>query len=298
MRDSLSNSRISDTTKPKGYVFNIESLPLNSQKKSSLTMFLSVLRFFIFMLTFVIFTWSCTSKRKLVYFQGNIGSIGANKNYNPLLKTDDILSITVMGADADAIKPFNIPVSAINQNNGGYSAGTSPPPGYLIDTEGNVDFPVIGKIKLAGLSRSLAIDSLKKALLPYLSKPTILVRILNYKVTVLGEVRNPGTFTIPNERITLPEALGIAGDLLITGVRKNVLVIRETEGKKAEIRVDLTSNELFSSPAYYLSQNDVVYVEPNRAKVNSSSVNAANVSLVVSVISLLVTLGVLFTLPK
>jgi polysaccharide export outer membrane protein len=238
---------------------------------------------------------SCTNKNKLIYFQGTINTSEANKSYSPILKTDDILSITVMGLDADAIRPFNLPVHSINQNIGGYAQGAPTPPGYLIDEEGNIDFPVIGKIRLAGLSRSLAIDTLKKLINPYLSQPTILLRILNYKITVLGEVRNPGTFTIPNERVTLLEALGIAGDLNITAVRKNVLVVRDVNGKKTEYRIDLTSKELFSSPVYYLSQNDVVYVEPNRAKINSSVVNTANISLVVSVISLLVTMSILFT---
>ncbi len=245
----------------------------------------------------MMFFASCTSKKKLVYFNSKdtINSEAVNKSYNPVLKTDDILSITVLGLDPEAIKPFNIPVNSVNQSMGGYSQGAPTPQGYLIDTEGNVDFPVAGKIKLAGLSRSAAIDTLKNRLKPYLTQPTVLVRILNYKVTVLGEVRNPGTFTIPNERITLPEALGIAGDLLITGVRKNVLVIRDVDGKKTETRVNLTSKELFSSPVYYLSQNDLVYVEPNRAKINSSVVNTGNISLVVSIVSLLVTMAVLLT---
>jgi polysaccharide biosynthesis/export protein len=240
---------------------------------------------------------ACTSKKKLIYFNTSeaISGSEANKSYNPVLKTDDILSITVLGLDPDAIKPFNIPVTNTSQNMGGYTQGTPSQPGYLIDEEGNVDFPVVGKIKLAGLSRGVAIDTIKNRLKPYLTQSTLLIRILNYKVTVLGEVRNPGTFTIPNERITLPEALGIAGDLLITGVRKNVLVIRDVEGKKTETRVDLTSKALFSSPVYYLSQNDVVYVEPNRAKINSSVVNTGNISLVVSIVSLLVTMAVLLT---
>jgi polysaccharide export outer membrane protein len=199
-----------------------------------------------------------------------------------------------MGIDADAIKPFNIPVYNLNQNVGSYSQGYPTPPGYLIDSEGRIDFPVIGKIKLAGLTRAAAIDTIKKQLNPFLTKHTVLLRILNYKITVLGEVRNPGTFTIPNERITLPEALGIAGDLLITGVRKNVIVIREVEGKKTETIFDLTSKEIFSSPVYYLSQNDVVYVQPNRAKINSSVVNAANISLIISVVSLFITMVILF----
>lgn len=251
------------------------------------------LRIFL-LFSIIVFYPSCTSKKNLIYFQGDVSNSDV-RNYNPTLKSDDILSITVMGLDADAIKPFNISLTNISQNLGGYTQGAPTPPGYLIDTEGNIDFPVVGKVKLAGLSRSAAIDTIKSKLTPYLNKPTVLLRILNYKVTVLGEVRNPGTFTIPNERITLPEALGIAGDLLITGVRKNVLVIRDMDGKKVETRVDLTSKDLFNSPVFYLQQNDVVYVQPNRAKINSSVVNTANISLVVSVISLLVTMAVLFT---
>lgn len=248
-----------------------------------------------FFLTFLIsvFIVSCTHKKNLIYFQGNLSDSDTNKSYNPVLKTDDILSITVLGIDPEAIKPFNIPLSNISQNIGGYSQGTPTPPGYLIDAEGNIDFPVIGKIKLAGLSRSDAMETLKRQLKTYLTNPTIILRILNFKVTVLGEVRNPGTYTIPNERITLLEALGIAGDLNITGLRKNVLVIRDVDGKKTEYRVDLRSKELFSSKVYYLSQNDVVYVEPNRAKINSSVVNPANVSLVISLISLLITMVIL-----
>lgn len=241
----------------------------------------------------ILSTISCTHKKNMIYFQGKLGNAEMNKSNNPLLKSDDLLSITVLGIDEQAIKPFNLPLANNNQNNGGYAQGAPSPIGYLIDSEGNIDFPVIGKIKLSGLTRSAAIDILKEQLKPYLNNPTILIRILNYKITVLGEVRNPGTFTIPNERITLLEAIGIAGDLQITGVRKNVLVIRDSEGKKTETRVDLTTNELFSSPVYYLQQNDVVYVEPNRAKVNSSVVNTANVSLVISVISLFITMAVL-----
>lgn len=249
----------------------------------------------IFLLfTATLFLDACTHKKNLIYFQGNLPTTESNKNYNPILKTDDLISITVMGMDELATKPFNLPLTIINQGVGGYNQGAPTPPGYLIDPEGNIDFPVIGKIKLSGLTRSAAIDLIKEQLKPYLSNPTILLRILNYKITVLGEVRNPGTFTIPNERVTLPEAIGIAGDLQITGVRNNVLVIRDVDGKKTETRVDLTKKEVFSSPAFYLQQNDVVYVEPNRAKINSSVVNTSNVSLVVSVISLLITMVVLF----
>ncbi|HWY11244.1 MAG TPA: polysaccharide biosynthesis/export family protein [Bacteroidia bacterium] len=239
----------------------------------------------------------CANKKSLIYFQGNIANSEANKNYTPVLRPDDILSITVIGLDEQAVKPFNLPNPSANQaGNGSYGQlGQSVAVGYLLDADGNIDFPVLGKLKLGGLTRTDAIEYIKEQLKPFLSNPTILLRILNYKITVLGEVKNPGTFTIPNERITLPQALGIAGDLNITGVRKNILVIREVDGKKTETRVDLTSKDVYNSPVYYLQQNDVVYVQPNRVKLNSSAVSAANIGLVVSVISLIVTVSVLLT---
>lgn len=247
----------------------------------------------LIILSLIIFS-NCTTRKNLTYFQGSLSSTEANKNYTPTLKPDDILSVTIIGLDVEAVKPFNLPIENSRQNIGGYTQGNPTPPGYLISNDGNIDFPVIGKIKLGGLTREEATELLKEKLRPYLTNPTILIKILNYKITVLGDVRNPGTFTIPNERITILEAIGIAGDLNITGLRKNVLVIRETDGKRTEALVDLTSKELFSSPVFYLQQNDVVYVEPNRAKRNSSIVNTANVSLAISVISLFVTMAILF----
>ncbi len=231
----------------------------------------------------------------MIYFQGGMPSAENNKNYTPLFRTDDFLYITVLSIDGEAVKPFNLPPPSLTSQQGGYTQGAPSTSGYLVDSDGNIDFPVIGKIKLAGLNRMQAIELLKNKLQVYINNPTVQIRILNYKVTVLGEVRNPGSFNIPNERITILEALGVAGDLNITATRKNILVIRDVDGKKTETKIDLTSKELFASPVYYLQQNDVVYVEPNRAKINSAVVNASNVGIVISVISLLTTLTVLLS---
>lgn len=253
-------------------------------------------QWFSFLVLIIVFANSCTSPKKLIYFQGSIPNSEANKNYNPLLKPDDLLSITIVAQDQEAIKPFNLPAYTLYGNNiGGYAQGAPTPPGYLIDADGNIDFPIIGKLKVSGLTRTAAVDLIKENLKPYLVNPTVLIRILNYKVTVLGEVKNPGTFTIPNERVTLLEAIGIAGDLQITGRRKNVLVIRENDGKKTEYKVDLTSKDLFNSPVYYLTQNDVVYVEPNRARINSSVINPANAGIVISAVSLIISVIVLIS---
>lgn len=227
---------------------------------------------------------SCTLRKKMIYFQDDLNGLETYKNYNPVFHTDDIISITVMGMDPETVKPFNLPLSSSSQTNSANSSG------YLVDAEGNIDFPIIGKIKVAGLSRGVVIDSLKNKLKPYLTHPSILIRILNFKVTVLGEVHFPGTFTIPNERITLPEAIGLAGDLLISGKRRNVLVIRDEQGIKTKYIVDLTSKQLFTSPVYYLNQNDVVYVEPNQTRLNSTAINPQNAALMVTVITFILTI--------
>lgn len=240
---------------------------------------------------------SCTNKNKLIYFNSKnaMASSEANKNYTPVLKSDDFISVNVMGLDEVAVKPFNLPVTVYNNAMSGYTSGVPSTQGYLIDAEGNIDFPVIGKIKLGGLNRNEATEVLKEKLKQYVNNPTVLIRILNFKVTVLGEVRNPGTFNIPNERITLLEAIGLSGDLNITAVRKNVLVVRDVDGKKTEYRVDLTAKDLFASPVYYLNQNDVVYVQPNRAKINSSVINPANAGIIISAVSLVISVIVLIT---
>ncbi|MFH1004421.1 MAG: polysaccharide biosynthesis/export family protein [Bacteroidota bacterium] len=235
---------------------------------------------------------SCASKKEVVYFQDTIGTTktDSTNNYNPVFRTGDFLSINVTGLDPEAVKPFNFISSPMIAQ--GYVTGSPEPYGYLIDSNGMIDFPVLGKIKMAGSNRMEATALLKKKLEVYVPNPIIIMRILNFKVTVLGDVQKPGTFLIPNERITLLEVLGLAGDMNITGKRTNVLVIRDVDGKKTETRIDLTSKEIFTSPVYYLSQNDVVYVEPNRAKRNSSMVSPS-VQVFLSIVSLILTTMIL-----
>jgi polysaccharide export outer membrane protein len=257
-------------------------------------MFKSNINVYFLLVFFSVLTISCGNKKKLIYFQGAIENSTNNRFFAPTLQVDDIVSILITDFDQEAVKPFNLPQNSTSAIGGaGYSTGMPAPPGYLIAPDSTVDFPIIGKIKIAGLNREETIKLLKDKLNPYLKNPSVQLRILNFKITVLGEVRNPGTFTIPNERINILEAIGLSGDLLISGIRKNVLVIRNIDGVKKEFRVDLTSNKLFSSPVFYLIQNDIVYVEPNRAKINSSTVNTTNIGLIVSVMSLLVTMTVL-----
>ena len=242
------------------------------------------------LLTLPLYLYSCASRKNLVYFQESTEATGTvlTNSYTPKFKPDDFLFIVVYGADDNSVKPFNLPLSN-NVTNRGYSVGAPANQGFLINEKGEIDFPILGTIKIGGLDRSQAIELLKEKIKPYINNPIINIQIQNFKITVLGEVRNPGTFTIPNERITLLEAIGLAGDLNITGVRNNVLVIREENGQKKEFKIDLTTKEVFNSPAYYLNQNDVVYVQPNQAKANSSIISAAS-SVFISSATLLITM--------
>jgi polysaccharide export outer membrane protein len=146
---------------------------------------------------------------------------------------------------------------------------------------------------VGGLNRTQAIELLTEKLKPFLNAPNIQIRISNYKITVLGDVKTPGTFNIPNERITILEAIGLAGDLNITAKRTDIQVIRDKNGQKTNYLIDLTKSDFFASPAYFLEQNDVVYVKPNKVKINSGALNPSNAGIIISAISLLITMAIL-----
>ncbi len=230
---------------------------------------------------------SCASKKNVIYFQDSEKLSNDRISNLVIFQKDDFLSITVFGVDENTSKLFNTPQLSGSMNKG-YSNGSPSMQGYLIDSEGEIDFPVIGKIKIAGLNRNQAIDSLKSKLKDYIKNPVINFQIQNFKITILGEVKNPGTYTIPNERLTLIEALGLAGDLTINAVRKNIKIIREENGMKNEYIIDIRSKYFLNSPLYYLKQNDIVYVTPNQAKINSSNVSTS-AGVFISVSSLIIT---------
>lgn len=229
---------------------------------------------------------SCASRKDLVYFQQDSTALNTAYELNaPKLQPGDILTISITADDIRATEPFN----QINAYQTGTPQNANPfLPTYAVDNEGYIDFPKIGKIRIAGQTRTQAVNSIREEVGKYIINPGVNMTIRNFKVTVLGEVIKPGTYNIDNDRITLLEALGLAGDLTINGVRKNVLVIREQNGKKSEYRVDLTKREALNSPVYYLAQNDVVYVEPNGAKIQSSKYTQ-NTSIFVSIASVVIT---------
>lgn len=219
---------------------------------------------------------SCATKEEVVYFNGmnsSDNSIGLD-SYSPTYHVDDQLIIIVNALDPEAAKPFNKVSVSVTQDMA-EARGRERLQTYRIDSEGYINFPVLGKIKLSGLNREQATNLLQNKLIDYIKDPIVDIQTTNYKITVIGEVNRPGTYTATNERITLLEALAMAGDLTIYGERENVLVIQDYDGKKTYTRVNLKSDDLFSSPVYYLSQNDVVYVEPNKTQAKASSIGAS-----------------------
>jgi polysaccharide export outer membrane protein len=183
---------------------------------------------------------------------------------DPVIMPDDILSVTLTTIDPSTTIPVNqapsVPVSTSAQ---GVPTAV---PGLLVDKDGNISMPILGTMKVAGLTTFAAKAVVKKRAEQFYKEPDVQLRFANYSITVLGEVQHPGAFVIPTEKVSVLDALGLAGDLTIYGRRENVLVIREVDGKKAMARLDLNSSDIFKSPYFYLKQNDVVYVEPNKNK--------------------------------
>ena len=236
----------------------------------------------------IILISSCASRKEVVYFQdtGNFETLVNNNSFVSKFKVDDLVSIHVSSLNSEASAPFNL--IRVAQEGGSQAQSVD----YLVDQAGEIDFPVIGKLRIEGLSPDELRVLLRDKLSDYLKDPIINIRLRNFTVTILGEVRTPGTYPVNGEQITILEAIGFAGDLTNRGVRENVLVIRDFNGTKVYTRLDLTSKNMVKSPVYYLTQNDVVYVEPNKSAIRSSSINS-NTSISISIASLLITSSIL-----
>lgn len=227
---------------------------------------------------------SCTPSKDVVYFQdaNQFETLVDNNTSNTKFKVDDLVSIYVSVLDPEASAPFNL-------FRGGQEGGMRPEQvDYLVDKNGEIDFPVIGKIKIAGLSPSETQKLLEDKLADYLVNPIINIRIKNFTVTILGAVTRPGTYPVNGEQITIMEALGYAGDITIKGRKDNIMVIRDFDGTKVYNRINLNHKDALKSPVYYLTQNDVVYVEPNKSGKTASSLDQ-RASIAVSIISVLIT---------
>jgi polysaccharide export outer membrane protein len=226
---------------------------------------------------------SCGSTKNVPYFQdvkqlGNSTLPATAVFKEPTIQPDDILSISIFTIDPNTSMVVNqVGSQAISNSATGGAAtalsATQPTAGFLVDKNGEIELSIIGKVRLAGLTTSAAKDLIReKAALNY-KDPNVQVRFSNFKVTILGEVGKPASYSIPNEKVTVLDALGLAGDLTIYGKRENVLLIRDNNGEKQFARLNLNSADIFNSPFYYLKQNDVLYIEPNKGK--AASLNAA-----------------------
>lgn len=250
----------------------------------------NILKFLVVILLAFQFS-SCVNTRKATYFNdvGNTSFLENFKNLEPILHENDILSIAVSSLNPEAAEIFNVANLTATQTSSS-TGTTTQASGYLIDREGFIRFPLLGKLQAAGKTKKELREEITKQLVDkkLLLEPIVDVRYLNYKVSVLGEVRNPSVLTIPNEKVTILEALGLAGDLTIYSKRDNVLLIREEDGVKKTHRIDLTTDEIFTSPFYYLKSNDVIYVQPNKSKVASASRTTQWLPVVISALSLLI----------
>lgn len=252
------------------------------------------LQFCAFLCAVAIFS-SCVSSKNIPYFQ-DIQTVNQAQLENaapftePVIQTDDILSINVFTLNPQTGLVIN--QAAATPLLGGSSTtalAQQQTTGFLVDKNGEIELALVGKVKVAGLTTYQARELVREKVSVFYKEPNVQLRFANFKVSVLGEVNLPSAYTLPNEKVSILDALSLAGDLTIYGRRENVLIVRDNNGKKEFARLNLNSSEIFSSPFYYLKQNDVIYVEPNKRKVSASnSAQIQTIGVIASVISVIV----------
>lgn len=241
---------------------------------------------------------SCQSSKHITYLQDvpEHYSEKINDSYESKIKNDDLIAIMVNSRDIELAQMFNLPM--VSYQTGTKISGQNMVLGYLVDRQGNIDFPLLGSIHVAGMTRNELTSYIKSQLIEkgLVNDPIVTVQYLNYQVSVIGEVTRPGSFEVSSDRITIFDALSQAGDLTIYGLRDKVKVIREENGRRTVATVNLLTDEILTSPYYYLQQNDVVYVEPNKAKAGQREINsnrtigtfASVISVVLSILAFIV----------
>ena len=234
-----------------------------------------------YLLPLVLLFNSCSSYKQTAYFQ-DVNRLVITKekvtNYQaPTIQPEDMLSISISSMNPESSAVFNFasnPVSGISDNIGG----------YLVDQKEEIQLPVIGSFKTQGLTTAALKEQITTKLIPYLKEPVVIVKLINFKISVMGDVAHPGLFKIQSERLTIPEALSLAGDLNMTALRQ-ILIIREKDGERQYVTVDMTKKSLFNSPYYYLRNNDVVYVEAGKSKDPVIGQTYQKIGLALSVLS-------------
>jgi len=247
---------------------------------------------------------SCSTPKNVTYFQDIPDTLQQKMvelaTYNtPVIQPDDILQVSIQTLDPGATALLGAQgtaswSTAATNAPGGItsSSGATPVAGYLVDKEGYVVLPLIGKVMAKGKTTDQIRDEIRSKAAEFYKDPVVAVRFANFKVTVLGEVARPSTYVMPNERVSLLDAIGIAGDLTIYGKRENVLLIRDNNGKKEFARFNLNNSSIFTSPYFYLRQGDVVYVEPNKSKVATTDIaQVRRLSILATALSLLIVIA-------
>ena len=212
---------------------------------------------------------SCGNSKKIIYFK-DVQDVPHTTNTIPFedmrIRPGDILSISVQTIDPKSTELFaGTGPAAVG--------GTSNASGYVVDKEGYIEMPLVGKVKVEGQTLSGAREQIREAARVYYKDPIVNVRIVNFQVTVMGEVNRPGTLTIINEKTSILDVIGLAGDLTVYGRRENILLVREENGKKIFARLDLNSSKIFESPYYYVRTGDYIYVEPNTVKARTATID-------------------------
>lgn len=235
----------------------------------------------------------CASSKKVLYFQDldNEKLLERVAFKEVKIQKDDILSILVSGPDKEVVQPYNFTIVEGNSV-GDFQRSTV---GYLVNNLGEIKFPLLGKIKVEGMTRTELEEYLTAEIGKDVKNPIVSVTFKNFKITVLGEVRTPGTFSVTSDKINILQGLGMAGDLLITGKRENILIIREVDGRQTYVKIDLKSKNILESPYFYLQQNDVIYVPPSVSRVAQGTTATGLWATILSGASLLVTIIVVLT---
>ena len=237
---------------------------------------------------------SCSTRKEIVYFQGaeKLENMKDVMEFEPVFEVNDILHIKVSSLNEEVVAPFQMNTGGQSQGGGGQQSPSLM--GYMVDVDGNIQFPVLGKIPTAGKSRSEFESFLTDKLKAYVTDAVVAVRLLNFRVIVLGEAGSQNVVQVENERISVPELIATVGGVNYTGIRNNIMVIREVDGVKSVGYVDMTSADVFKNPFYYLKQNDIVYVEPNYKTVKAAGF-ITNYTGLISIATTIFGLIILFT---
>ena len=245
----------------------------------------------IFIICVFLFLSSCASKKDVYYFQ-DIDNSAQESSFKFLnIQPGDILDIQIKALNPESVLIFKRQSSSMVQQ---AQLQNRTIDGYLVGEDGIIDLPILGGVNTSEKTTKSLATHIQEALSPYIKNPSVNIRLLNFRVSVLGEVARPGTFTVLEERISIPQALGLAGDLTINGDRNHVMLLRNQDGQKLNQVIDLTKSEFLQSEFYFLKQNDIIYVRPNNARVKSSGL-VGNASTIVSILSLALTLFIVIT---